>query len=256
MAEPEERQVTLYDYLRVLYRGRWIIILAFAIIAAAALILSFLISPIYEAKTTIMIEQDGGMQQSLFGVSGFMERETEINNQVEILKSRTLAEEVLAWLQESGAGDRFSIIRALAEGATRDDAVQTLRNNLTIVPLRDGMLKLPAVTLNWWDIDGNRVEQAASRLLMLEVLPGPGGLPAGESRSPAPDRPTADSGAGPGWTVIIGVVFAFAVGWWLRGRSQQGDRIRAADFLRSLRLRTMSALQGGRAFFSGVSTPS
>ncbi len=137
MAEPEERQVTLSDYLRVLYRGRWIIVFAFAITAVTALILSFLISPIYEAKTTIMIEQDGGMQQSLFGVSGYMERETEINNQVEILKSRTLAEEVLAWLQESGAGDRFSIIRALAEDATRDDAVQTLRNNLTIVPLRE-----------------------------------------------------------------------------------------------------------------------
>ncbi len=137
MAEPEERQVTLHDYLRVLYRGRWIIALAFVVTAVAALVFSFLVSPIYEAKTTIMIEQDGGMQQSLFGVSGFMERETQINNQVEILKSRTLAEEVLAWLQRSGEADRFSLIRDLAEGTTEDDAVQALRDNLTIVPLRE-----------------------------------------------------------------------------------------------------------------------
>lgn len=137
MAEPEEHQVTLQDYLRVLYRGRWIILLAFLITAAAALIFSFLARPIYEAKTTIMIEQDGGMQQSLFGVSGFMERETEINNQVEILKSRSLAEEVLATLQQSDEADRFSLIQSLKEEATRDDAVQALRDNLTIVPLRE-----------------------------------------------------------------------------------------------------------------------
>jgi len=137
LAEPEERQVTLNDYLRVMYRGRWIIALAFVVTAVAALVFSFLVSPIYEAKTTIMIEQDGGMQQSLFGVSGFMERETEINNQVEILKSRSLAEEVLAWLQGSGEANRFSLTRNLAEGTTKDDAVQALRDNLTIVPLRE-----------------------------------------------------------------------------------------------------------------------
>jgi len=137
LAEPEERQVTLHDYLRVLYRGRWIVVLAFVITSAASLIFSFLVNPIYEAKTTIMIEQDGGMQQSLFGAGGFMERETEINNQVEILKSRTLAEEVLAGLRESGETDRFSLIQDLREGATQDDAVQVLRDNLTIVPLRE-----------------------------------------------------------------------------------------------------------------------
>jgi hypothetical protein len=123
---------------------------------------------------------------------------------------------------------------------------------LTIVPLRDGLLKLPAVTLNWWDVGGNRVEQAASRPLPLEVLPGPGRLPAGESRSPAPDGPAADAGAGPVWMLIIGVVFAFVIGWWLRGRSLQGDTNRAADLLRSLWTRTKSALQGRRALFTSL----
>ena len=109
----------------------------FVITSVAALIFSFLVNPIYEAKTTIMIEQDGGMQQSLFGAGGFMDRETEINNQVEILKSRTLAEEVLSGLRESVETDRFSLIQDLKEGATQDDAVQALRDNLTIVPLRE-----------------------------------------------------------------------------------------------------------------------
>ena len=137
MAELEERPVALNDYLRVFYRGRWIIALAFFSTVIAALIFSFAISPVYEAKTTLMIEKDGGMQRSLFGVSGFMERETEINNQVEILKSRTLAEEIVARLKKAPERDRFGLLRAMDEGATEDDMVRTLRSNLTIVPLRD-----------------------------------------------------------------------------------------------------------------------
>lgn len=137
MAELEERPVALNDYLRVFYRGRWIIALAFFSTVIAALIFSFAISPVYEAKTTLMIEKDGGMQRSLFGASGFMERETEINNQVEILKSRTLAEEIVARLKKAPERDRFGLLRAMDEGATEDDMVRTLRSNLTIVPLRD-----------------------------------------------------------------------------------------------------------------------
>jgi len=137
LAELEERPVALNDYLRVFYRGRWIIALAFFSTVIAALIFSFAISPVYEAKTTLMIEKDGGMQRSLFGVSGFMERETEINNQVEILKSRTLAEEIVARLKKAPDRDRFGLLRAMDEGATEDDMVRTLRSNLTIVPLRD-----------------------------------------------------------------------------------------------------------------------
>ncbi|MCK4271693.1 hypothetical protein KAX22_03525, partial [bacterium] len=129
--------MALNDYLRVFYRGRWIIALAFFSTVIAALIFSFAISPVYEAKTTLMIEKDGGMQRSLFGVSGFMERETEINNQVEILKSRTLAEEIVARLKKAPERDRFGLLRAMDEGATEDDMVRTLRSNLTIVPLRD-----------------------------------------------------------------------------------------------------------------------
>jgi tyrosine-protein kinase Etk/Wzc len=137
LAELEERSVALNDYLRVFYRGRWIIALAFFSTVIAALIFSFAISPVYEAKTTLMIEKDGGMQRSLFGVSGFMERETEINNQVEIIKSRTLAEEIVARLKKVPERDRFSLFKIMNEGATEDDMVRTLRSNLTIVPLRD-----------------------------------------------------------------------------------------------------------------------
>jgi hypothetical protein len=124
---------------------------------------------------------------------------------------------------------------------------------LTIVPQRDGLLKLPAVTLNWWDIGAGRMENTLSDPLPLEVLPVPGSLPASESKPPASDGPAADSAAGTIRAVVIGAVFAFAAGWWLRGHGMQDASSRLADFLHTLRARAMSALQGIRAFFKGLS---
>jgi capsular exopolysaccharide synthesis family protein len=137
LAESDERTVSIHDYLRIFHRRRWIIILTFFTTLIAATIFSLVVNPIYEAKTTLMIEKDGGMRRSLFGISGFMERETEINNQVEILKSRSLAEEIVNRLQNSPERARFDLLKATAEGASEDDLVEALRDNLTIVPLRD-----------------------------------------------------------------------------------------------------------------------
>lgn len=137
MAQLDERPVVLSEYLRVFYRGRWVIALAFLATVIAAVIFSFAVSPIYEAKTTLMIEKDGGVQRSLFGISGFMERETEINNQVEILKSRTLAEEIVDRLKKEPARAQFSLLKVAEDRASEDDVVLALRKNLTIVPLRD-----------------------------------------------------------------------------------------------------------------------
>ena len=137
MAERDDHAVPLYDYLRIFYRSRWLIISTFLATIIAATIFSFVVNPIYEAKTTLMIEKDGGMRRSLFGITGFIERETEINNQVEILKSRSLAEEIIEGLQNAPERERFDFFKATADGVSEDDLVEVLRDNLTIEPLRD-----------------------------------------------------------------------------------------------------------------------
>ena len=50
--------------------------------------------PVYEAAAKIMVGKRG-MGESLFDFTSIMQNETMINNQVEILKSRTLAEIVI-----------------------------------------------------------------------------------------------------------------------------------------------------------------
>ena len=81
-----EGQVTLQDYLRVLYRGRWIIAISFLAVVASTVFFTLRMDPVYQVTTTIMIETEkSGI--SPFDVAGFSRRETIINNQVEILKS-------------------------------------------------------------------------------------------------------------------------------------------------------------------------
>ncbi len=161
--EMREQQVTLSDYMRVLYRGRWIILFSFLIVVASTAYFTFTAQPVYEASALILLKEEGRVQQQIFEVTSLMQRETAINNHVEILKSRTLAENVIQLLQESPyadslyilgyspGGEKFSIQRWLIALITRNGSgmkessqaelfegyVKRFRNVIEVVPRRD-----------------------------------------------------------------------------------------------------------------------
>ena len=110
MEELREQQMTLTEYMRILYRGRWIITLSFLVIMSATAYYTFTKQPVYEAAGLVMIKEEGSVQSQLFEMTSFMKRETMINNQVEILKSYTLAEDVIYRLQESPHADSLWIL--------------------------------------------------------------------------------------------------------------------------------------------------
>lgn len=58
---------------------------------------------------------------------------------------------------------------------------------VAIVPSRSGSFTLPAINLNWWNINKRRMETASIPEQHIEVLPAP----AGETRSAAPREPVA-----------------------------------------------------------------
>lgn len=105
-----DRQLTFRDYVRVLYKGRYLIAVSFFIVASSTLLYTFTTEPVYEAAAKLMVEQKGGMGESLFDFSTMIKKETMINNQVEILKSRTLAEIVIDNLQKSEHGRQLRIL--------------------------------------------------------------------------------------------------------------------------------------------------
>ena len=162
----QESHVSINEYLRILYRGRWVIFFSFILIVAATAFITFTATPIYESGTKVIIKQkNSNMGESLFPLGGLMSKETMINNQVEILKSRTLAETVLQRLRNSemhatlailgnkvedddkkgmlaGFGKFISgIFNGDTEGETEelpDDAiVAALQQGLSILPIRN-----------------------------------------------------------------------------------------------------------------------
>ncbi|MFQ6067400.1 MAG: GumC family protein, partial [bacterium] len=86
----------LEDYWTVLWSRKWTVILTVALVTASAVILSFLQTPIYQASTTLYLKKAkvGPEQIDIFGGVSLLSTETEINTQIEILRSRTVMEEV------------------------------------------------------------------------------------------------------------------------------------------------------------------
>ena len=106
----QDRQLSFRDYLRVLYKGRYIILVSFLIVVCSTLYYTFTTESVYEAAAKLMVEQKGGMGESLFDFTTMIKKETMINNQVEILKSRTLAEMVIADLKKSDYARQLRIL--------------------------------------------------------------------------------------------------------------------------------------------------
>lgn len=111
MDEKFERELTLKDLVRVFYRGRWVIISCFSIIMFLTVYYTFTVTPEYEAASKVIVQEESARGMDIFDIGGFIQQETMINNQVEILKSRTLAETVIKQLQDSELANQLEILR-------------------------------------------------------------------------------------------------------------------------------------------------
>jgi tyrosine-protein kinase Etk/Wzc len=160
LEEIKEQQLTLSDYLQILRRGKWIVIISFLLVVSSSIYFTFTAQPVYEASALIMLKEEGGVKSQIFEVTSYMQRETAINNHVEILKSRTLAEDVISRLEQSPYADslwilgnrkkekRFPVNKKLlsffgkdtikAEKPQFDDLVISFRKGgIDVVPRRD-----------------------------------------------------------------------------------------------------------------------
>ncbi len=156
---PNERQIRLRDYIRVFYRGRYAIGISFAVVFLLSLLFTLTSQPVYEASAKLILEEQSGVGESLFDFTSMMKKETMINNQVEILKSRTLAKYVISDLRSSNVADKLQILGNTPEkdgknggffhrlfSAEKEEAqpesvfdlvVESLRENIRVIPIRN-----------------------------------------------------------------------------------------------------------------------
>jgi len=112
----EEQQVSLQDYIRILYRGKWTIAISFIVVLVITAYITFTSEQVYEAQATVLIQSSGAQERMLFDDMYFGNQSTMITNQIEILKSRTLAEGVIKNLDQSDNRDSLQIFLPNEEG--------------------------------------------------------------------------------------------------------------------------------------------
>ena len=95
----EDRQIHLRDYVWVLWRRMWVVILAFVVLFCTVLVQTLRMKPTYQASAMLEIQKTGGggalSLEKLFSESLVVGSTQELNTEVEILKSRPVAEDAV-----------------------------------------------------------------------------------------------------------------------------------------------------------------
>ncbi len=134
-----EQELSLQDYLRVLYGGRFIILASFLAVLVSTAIFTFMSEPVFEAGATILVEDERSVERALFDVNYLSQQSTMIANQVEILKSRTLAERVVQSLEAAPYRDSLEIFQPLSDDSylVMREQADWLMAHLTITPRQE-----------------------------------------------------------------------------------------------------------------------
>ena len=124
--QPQVEEVHLTDYLNVIMRRRRIFLLAFCALFAGVLFYTFLMKPVYEAGATLYVKDDKKGKGGILGDLAMLNSSNPIDAEIEILKSRTNAEEVvkrlhLTWGISKKSSDLTVKIADFASSSTEPD---------------------------------------------------------------------------------------------------------------------------------------
>lgn len=96
-SHPDEGEINLLDLWRILVRRKWMVLTFFLIVATAGITASFLMTPIYRAGVTILIDRELPKvveYEDIAPVESAASREEFYQTQYGLLKSRSLAKRV------------------------------------------------------------------------------------------------------------------------------------------------------------------
>lgn len=137
-----EQEIDLREYARVIYERRWIVASFTVVTVTLALIYSFMMKPVYEASTDLLIEREAPRVVNIEEVasSDFSAREY-YQTQYKVLKSRAIAERVdkklggySLWSKWSGRAPRKG------PGITEQERVDALLESISVKPIPNTQL--------------------------------------------------------------------------------------------------------------------
>jgi tyrosine-protein kinase Etk/Wzc len=99
-------EVHLLDYLNVILRRRRIFLASFLVVFAGAALYTFLVAPLYESSATLYVKDDKGKVGQMGDL--LLNAAAPVDSEIEILKSRSNAEKVVARLRLDRKVDKCS----------------------------------------------------------------------------------------------------------------------------------------------------
>src|SRR5215469_2499459 len=98
--ELNDREVHLVDYIKVLYKRRWTAMTAFLLVVISVTVYTFTVTPVFEAKTRLLIESENPNVVSFKAVvDEDQTKQDYYQTQYNILQSRALARRTLDQLK-------------------------------------------------------------------------------------------------------------------------------------------------------------
>lgn len=145
----QEQQFNWRDYFSILYRGRWMILIVFILVSSFVTYRTVKMPPMYRTSTTIEIRNQDNMYSSIsspFTRTNDIDRM--INNNIQLLQSRSVAKMVLKYIEESEHAEYVSVSgkNPSARGLSYDTRVNILRGKLSVSPVRDTNILTLTVT--------------------------------------------------------------------------------------------------------------
>lgn len=135
--EAGDDEISLQEILSVLSAQRWLILASFLAVLALAAVYTFLQDPTYQANSLLYVNKQQSAPQvgALMGLEG---SRTEVANEIEILRSRTIALSVADRLMDQqvvpGTSERLSVLEPPEdERLTRFDIMHRLRETYVSV---------------------------------------------------------------------------------------------------------------------------
>jgi tyrosine-protein kinase Etk/Wzc len=166
----EVEEVHLFDYLNVILRRRRIFLLLFLTIFIGVTLYTFLMKPIYGARSTLYVKDDKGSNGGILGELAMLNTSNPLDAEIEILKSRTNAEEVVKRLalnrniSKTSRGLTFEIAEFSSTAAEPDYSIELSGPESFIIKPADGspvisakvgqMVTTPTLTLLLRAING------------------------------------------------------------------------------------------------------
>jgi tyrosine-protein kinase Etk/Wzc len=146
----------MHEYLSIILRGKWVILASFLLITAATAFFTYRTKPVYEATSLVLVDSKGKQGTlSLFDFSGAGSY-NKITNELEILKSRSMARAVADALLTQRYLDStktavIPILQVMVDDvpqqklAKADQIAMRLLNTVIFAPIRDSdIIKITA----------------------------------------------------------------------------------------------------------------